>query len=1018
MSEEFYATAEKFVSWIESRVIQDARGDRESIRRGKPADRYWLGRLATETEARKIAATERILRLDPCSVGFTFCPSAPPPWNWQVSFRCRTWAPQGKKDDRQWYKSKPLVVELDVAVETAAAGAHGSAVIKSAFEAASDDHHAARIEIEVDSADGRRVVTLTVVNESAEMSGRDANFYEVELAANVGDIEPFVLDALPDSFRYNRQVAAYGVNGGVLYENGTLRTADFVDADRNRLTFWDLSLGQSPDVDFSALADDPVTHLKDLFEMLERWVEREWSTGHLKERARAGQWSQGMLAEAAAEAEKARGEAERCKAGLRLLSNPTVFRAFCLMNRAFVRSGQGKYSSWRPFQLGFLLSALPGIVGDDDDQRMDVGTLWFATGGGKTETYLAAVVFGALYDRLVGKRSGLTAWSRFPLRMLSLQQTQRFADALAAAELVRREERIEGDPISLGYFVGAEGTPNRIRHDPREGEADADDPTMPDRYRVLLYCPFCRSDSLQLAFDEATWCLQHRCTNGSCPWPDASLPFYVVDEEIYRFLPTVVVGTLDKAASIAIQAAMRGFYAAPLGLCTGSSHGFTYATRSSSPNGCLVPGCTYARQGLNQSDVLFPPRLRIQDELHLLKDSLGAIDSHYETLLDHLTKSAGSKAPKIIASSATLMGYEAQVRTLYHREGSVFPLPGPKDGHSFWAQTTERPMRRYVALAPRGQTQEFANDRIAESVQHALREFLERPEELAHEAGVDVADVPRLIDIYGVHVIYGSKLRDVEGTARSLESQPPVDDAPLNVAMLVGGTPLATVLRTLKRLQSPERDFNDRIHIVCASAMMSHGVDVDRLNIMTMIGMPLSTAEFIQTSARIGRRFPGLVLVLHRMAVERDARIFRSFRVYVHHGDRLIEPIAITRNSRRVLERTAPGVFMSDVLGLYEPRWLSRGNKPLTTPREMRKFVHGQADFQAEEAGSMSDALQIPLDAETPMALQLEAYVDELMANINDPASSAKFTSQLPPGKVLISLRDVEERIPIRESVN
>jgi hypothetical protein len=804
------------------------------------------------------------------------------------------------------------------------------------------------------------------------------------------------------------------VNCGVEVANGEIRTTDFVCADRARPTYWDHHLGDPPNLSFEALAVDPMPHLEKLLKVLSAWVSQNWSKQTLDERAVAEGWSADMRTQAEAESEMARTEVQKCEAGFQLLKDPVVLRAFCLMNKAFVYCGAGRYDSWRSFQIGFLLASLTGIVKVGDIERSEVSTLWFATGGGKTETYLACIVLAAFLDRLVGKSCGLTAWSRFPLRMLSLQQTQRFADALAAAERVRREVEVPGEPISLGYFVGNAGTPNRVRQDPQNGAADADDPTMPDRFRVLMYCPFCRQDRIRMVFDEATWCLRHECHNDDCSWPEEALPFYIVDEEIYRVLPTVVVGTLDKAASIAIQAAMRGFYAAPLGKCEGPAHGFTYASRSASPKGCLVPGCQYGQVPLPIPSSLFAPRLRIQDELHLLADSLGAIDSHYETLLDHLTTRAGGIIPKILASSATLMGFSAQVRTLYDRDGSAFPLPGPEDGRSFWSLMTEQKMRRFVALAPRGQTQEFANDRIAESLQSAIRAFIERPDELAPEAGVSAANVADLISFYGVQVIYGSKLRDVEGAARSLESQPPAE--PTNVATLVGGTALSEVLKVLQRLQNPEESFVDRIHIVCASSMMSHGVDIDRFNVMTMIGMPLSTAEFIQTSARIGRRFPGLVFVLHRMAVERDAKLYRSFDMFVKHGDRLIEPIAITRSSRRVLERTAPGVFMADVLGIHEPAWLSRGNKPLTTPKEVRKFVQSLPDFQNVELDSMADALRIALSTESPMATQLEEYVQDLVDNIKDPVTTARFTSELAPGKVLISLRDVEERIPIREA--
>src|SRR5207245_1588197 len=98
----------------------------------------------------------------------------------------------------------------------------------------------------------------------------------------------------------------------------------------------------------------------------------------------------------------------------------------------------------------------------------------------------------------------------FPLRMLSLQQMQRFADIFAAAELVRRETKIAGAPFSLGFFVGP-ATPNDIKPKPKnenkarskEDAPDPDDPDMPERYRVLLRCPFCGSQKLKMTFNKA-----------------------------------------------------------------------------------------------------------------------------------------------------------------------------------------------------------------------------------------------------------------------------------------------------------------------------------------------------------------------------------------------------------------------------------------------------------------------------------------------------------------------------------
>src|SRR5581483_9579710 len=109
-------------------------------------------------------------------------------------------------------------------------------------------------------------------------------------------------------------------------------------------------------------------------------------------------------------------------------------------------------------------------------------------------------------------------------------------------------------------------TPNRISPNPKEGEPDPDD--MDGKFKVLLRCPYCRSAEIGTKFDRGFWTLQHVCNNPTCEGGRGPLPFYVVDEEIYRFLPTVVVGTLDKAALISMQASMRGFLGAPWGTCS------------------------------------------------------------------------------------------------------------------------------------------------------------------------------------------------------------------------------------------------------------------------------------------------------------------------------------------------------------------------------------------------------------------------------------------------------------------
>ncbi len=313
-------------------------------------------------------------------------------------------------------------------------------------------------------------------------------------------------------------------------------------------------------------------------------------------------------------------ELNRVREGVALLTqNAQLRRAFEMMNRSMSIAARGRYDSWRPFQFAFLLANLKSVV-DPGSEAGIVDVVWFATGGGKTETYLGLLVTAALLDRMRGKISGVTAWSRFPLRLLSLQQTQRFANALAAAEMVRREFGLPGDPFSLGFLVGGGSTPNRIKKESnRENEDVNKIEELENPYRLIDVCPFCRTHGIVSRFDRRTWRLVHICPNADCFSSSEPLPLYVVDDEIWRFLPTVVVGTLDKAANIARQSGMRGLVGAPWGLCDKPGHGYTYAKRGDFPQGCLVPDCKAQKPGTLPMDaVLYAPTFRLQDELHLI----------------------------------------------------------------------------------------------------------------------------------------------------------------------------------------------------------------------------------------------------------------------------------------------------------------------------------------------------------------------------------------------------------------
>ena len=165
----------------------------------------------------------------------------------------------------------------------------------------------------------------------------------------------------------------------------------------------------------------------------------------------------------------------------------------------------------------------------------------------------------------------------------------------------------------------------------------------------------------------------HRCTQSACPFPNGELPVYVVDNETYRYLPCVVVGTIDKLAGIGNQRKLAQIFGQIDGRCI--EHGY-YKGK------CCQKDCidtTRLRRIVPQG--LSGPTLFVQDELHLLKEGLGTFDAHYETFTQRLRSEFGQlQSLKIIASSATIEAFERQVEHLYgDREckpaSSLGPVP-------------------------------------------------------------------------------------------------------------------------------------------------------------------------------------------------------------------------------------------------------------------------------------------------------------------------------------------------------
>jgi hypothetical protein len=718
--------------------------------------------------------------------------------------------------------------------------------------------------------------------------------------------------------------------------------------------------------------------------------------------------------------------------------NSDILLAFRLTNETFRRSP--KKTSWRLFQIVFLVSQLPGlcslanIPGSSSFEFDKVDIIYFPTGGGKTEAYLAVLVFQCFFDRLRGKSAGVTSWIRFPLRLLTLQQTQRVTDAVGIAEIVRREQsdvRLNSNRVAgfgVGYFVGKTSTPNELVNmeefrfrDTATAESKATWETAKDNqasqgWRRLLYCPSCKTATVRVELDLQQTRLLHVCSKSDCKFPNGSIPIYVIDNEIYRYLPAVLVGTIDKLAGLGNQRKMAQIFGNIDGAC--SKHGFFKGI-------CCQRECENKQLQRFVPPGLSGPTLFIQDELHLLKEGLGTFDGHYETFTRELLSEVQPNArQKIIASSATIENFARQIEHLYaisQAQARRFPGQGPSLGQSFYAETLAHSQRRYVGLIPHNKTIFNAILELIEYYHLAIQQLLQITTGNANPYGGTVApgtaEWSELLDPYVTSTTYFQGTREMNSIRTDLENHvnPILEGSgcdAIKIIEMTGATSTDDVARALEYLEKP-KPGEERSTSVLATQMISHGVDIDRLNAMFFYGMPKQNAEYIQASSRVGRTHVGLVFLCHHPARERDQSHYSLFEKFHQYLGQLVEPVAINRWAKFSINRTLPGLFMGVLLQLisYRDPTKKPGSYYLGdfVRREIAAGRIRQTDFipileKAYDVANANDPARVGFRDE--IATRVPQFFDQILA-----AQNEQWVSNALIPHPMISLRDVDEPI-------
>ena len=600
--------------------------------------------------------------------------------------------------------------------------------------------------------------------------------------------------------------------------------------------------------------------------------------------------------------------------------------------------------SWRPFQIAFMLLALPPLADPAHKDRTEpveayADLLWFPTGGGKTEAYLGVAAFAMAIRRLQGNMGGLDASRglcvimRYTLRLLTIQQFQRAATLMCAMETRRWGDKGTWgeEPFSLGLWVGSNTTPNKFDESKKiiqrlkRGEG-----TSGATPAQLKTCPWCGKEiNPSHDIDVHENAESHRtvlhCSDPHCVFSAAQsadgVPVRVVDEEMYHRPPSMMIATVDKFAQMASVGAVRMLFGRAEVEC--DRHGLVLPDDEENCHGEHTKKGTLPATHAKPVTHIRPPDLIIQDEFHLISGPLGTMVGLYETAVDELcTWKLGDKSihPKVIASTATVRKADEQINRVFCRSCAVFPPSGIDVADNFFSrQDTTKSGRDYIGVSVPCSSRQ-------EALIRTYAAFLAAGQNLFQSFG-------KLADPYMTAVGYFNSLRELGGMRRIAEDS--VSSLCRNIGsfnrvkrpgmarriifMIDELTSRVSSREIPAKLDQLETEFDPgwkkgdprATDIVLATNMLSVGVDVNRLGLMIDNGQPKNTAEYIQATSRVGRSYPGVVCTVFAWARPRDFSHYEMFEHYHATFYKHVEAQSVTPFAKRALDRGLTGAFVS-----------------------------------------------------------------------------------------------------------
>lgn len=851
---------------------------------------------------------------------------------------------------------------------------------------------------------------------------------------------PIELDYFKDNYKERRKCYSVGENTSSSYNttNNTIST-DNVPVFYQYRTKTNDSFNEY--IEFQKLIEEPVANLEIIFENMQKDLELRKKEFH--------DCQQQLTTNAKEKYEKSledyEQEIKRFSFGIEQIKfKDNVYRAFVLMNKTFstkVKKDQKVYKGWRLFQIVFIVSLICEMIQSEYPDDLSVkkavpvdvaNLLYFPTGGGKTEAFLGATVFNMFFDRLRGKNIGVTGVLKYPLRLLAVQQLDRVLAITMKANLVRvSDEELKNTPeFAVGFLVGSGNTPNHIYENDRYNNgSDAiihgDQESLNEKYRFIDTCPICGKRLINVRFDQDSWRLQHICDNPECN--ENVLPLMIIDNEIYRYLPSLIVSTVDKMAALGFSDDFKLLMGQIRYNC--AKHGNTWKKQCPAKYTC---DCDLESVEELKDPI---PTLFIQDEMHLVKESLGTFDSHYESFIryyaEHLVAEKQRKKVLFVGATATISMYEDHINHLYHMRGRRFPCEYPtrKTNKDFYSYVDGNDITRIIlGFAPYGRS---ITRGIWEAV-YIMRLVICEMMNLTADTLVQLKskgfvgnedDLKEILFDYWIQLVYNNRKEDVMNIDNAFMNQ--ANDRlmdkglPLFVSsQMTSDNDFQQVRKTLFGIQENRKNLSSD-NLILATSTISHGVDEDSFNNMFFYGMPNTNAEYIQAYSRSGRKYTGLVVDIIRLLRVRDRAYLKNFVLFHENKDDLVESVPINRWAKNAIYNTLPGILNGLFLQYYT---VSLGVESLSKANAVKKLLN---DGTIEYADVIRKIIAIygcvateklSINYEEIIKKEVVDILDAIKNGIYENRDSLSQSIQKANSKrfaPMTSLRDTEEQIEI-----